>query len=150
LTICLNPKHQTLNPKHLTAVQGGKGFDYVPFEKSVGMERRNVISNPLSDEMAAKQKPPPLRIERNGPCLDDKLHRRPWLTKFLSESPARNPQSLPQCKSYFTSPVVSSLEQVGVLGFVAWGLGFAIVEGRSFEPGTGWCFGWIVWVVFRV
>ena len=107
-------------------MQGGKGFDYVPFEKSVGMERRNVISNPLSDEMAAKQKPPPLRIERNGPCLDDKLNRRPWLTKFLSESPARNPQSLPQCKSYFTSPVVSSLEKVGILGFGFWGLGLGI------------------------
>lgn len=97
---------ETVSPE-----KGGQGFDYIPFEKSVSMERKTVISNPLSEDTAAKQKPPTLKVERGGPSLEGKLSRRPWLSKFLLESPARHPQGLPECHSYFTSPVVSSLER---------------------------------------
>ena len=101
------PKSQETIPVEL----GGQGFDYIPFEKSVSMERLITISNPLSEEAASKIKPPALKIENNGPALSDKLERKPWLAKFLLQSPARRPQSLPECHSYFTSPVVSSLER---------------------------------------
>mmetsp|Transcript_64339 Transcript_64339/g.153460 ORF Transcript_64339/g.153460 Transcript_64339/m.153460 type:complete len:517 (+) Transcript_64339:42-1592(+) len=95
----------------LEEARGGQGVRFTPYEKDVSFDRLMTITNPMTDAQAKTKKAPPIKRADNGPSLAGKLERKPWLAKSLHVSPARHPLPLPSCGSYFTSAVVSFLDQ---------------------------------------
>jgi hypothetical protein len=86
--------------------------NFTPYEQSISFDRKMTMVNPLTDEQAAKKKPPPIVSDDNGPDVNMKLKRKPWLSKFLTKSTSRHPLSRPDLMSYYTSPVVHSTDTI--------------------------------------
>ena len=84
--------------------------NFTPYEQSISFDRKMTMVNPLTDEQAARKKPPPITSDDNGPDLKMKLNRKPWLSKFLTKSTSRHPLARPDLMSYYTSPVVNSTD----------------------------------------